>query len=234
MKVRSIDRRRVSSPSWISHRNTIDSWRSGIEEPDLEIEDAMNPILLDFPDSFDTDRLTIRAPRYGDGQEIVTAVNESLNELREWMPWGKEPANVEATEARLRAAMARWITREDLLLHVYLKGTSTFVIGSGLHRIDWHARKFEIGYWCRTKYVGNGYVTEMVNGLTAFAFEHLGANRVEIRCDARNFRSAAVAKRCGFLQEGILRHDALGVDGDLRSTLVFSKISANEFNYYDE
>ena len=106
--------------------------------------------------------------------------------------------------------MAKWITREDLLLHVYLKGTSTFVVGSGLHRIDWQTGKFEIGYWVRTKYMGQGFVTEAVNGITAFAFKHLHANRVEIRCDATNIRSAAVAKRCGFLLEGILRHDSAG------------------------
>jgi RimJ/RimL family protein N-acetyltransferase len=193
----------------------------------------MNPILLDFPDSFDTERLTVRAPHYADAHEIVTAINGSLDDLRPWMPWAASPVEVESTEARLRAAMAKWITREDLLVHVYLKGTATFVVGSGLHRIDWHARKFEIGYWCRTGYTGNGYVTEATNALTAFAFQHLRANRVEIRCDTRNEKSVAVAKRCGFLQEAILRHDSLGVDGDLRSTFVFSKISPTEFNYYD-
>jgi RimJ/RimL family protein N-acetyltransferase len=192
-----------------------------------------NPVLLDFPDSFDTERLTIRAPRYADAREIVTAVNESLDELRPWMPWAASSAKVEATEARLRAAMAKWITREDLLLHIYLKGTSTFVVGSGLHRIDWGAGKFEIGYWCRTAYSGKGYVTEAVNALTNFAFTQLQANRVEIRCDTRNAKSVAVAKRCGFLQEAILRHDSLGVDGGLRSTYVFAKISPNEFTHYD-
>ncbi len=194
----------------------------------------MNPILLDFPDSFDTERLTIRAPRRGDAPEVIEAVNESLDELRPWMPWAKEPANVEATEARLRAAMAKWITREDLLMHACLNGTTTFVIGCGLHRIDWSSGKFEIGYWCRTPYSGQGYVSEAVNGITAFAFSRLKANRVEIRCDALNMRSAAVAKRCGFLLEGILRHDSLSVEGHLRSTLVFSKISPNEFNYDSE
>jgi len=57
---------------------------------------------------------------------------------------------------------------------------------------------------------------------------------VEIRCDAENIRSAAVAKRCGFLLEGILRHDSVAVDGGLRSTMIYSKLTPNEFNYYDE
>ncbi len=194
----------------------------------------MNPLLLDFPDSFDTERLTIRAPRVEDAPELIEAVTESLDELRPWMPWAKEAPTLEYEIARLRHSLARWVTREDLLLHIYLKGTSTFVMGSGLHRIDWQSGKFEIGYWVRTKYMGHGFVTEAVRGITAFAFKHLHANRVEIRCDALNIRSAAVARRCGFLLEGILRNDALDVNGELRSTMIFSKLSANEFNYYDE
>ncbi len=194
----------------------------------------MNPLLLDFPDAFDTERLTIRAPRVEDAQEIFDAVAESLPELRPWMPWANEPLTLDFQIARQRHVMAQWIMREELVLHAYLKGTSTLVISSGLHRIDWQSAKFEVGYWVRTKFAGQGYVTEAVNGITAFAFEHLHANRVEIRCDAQNIRSAAVAKRCGFLLEGILRHDSLDARGELRSTMIFSKLSAGEFNYYDE
>jgi ribosomal-protein-serine acetyltransferase len=193
----------------------------------------MNPLLLDFPDSFETERLTIRAPRVEDARELRSAIVESLDELRPWMLWAQEPPTLEFEQARLRRAMAEWTARENLLLHVFLKGTSTFVIGSGLHRIDWNAGRFEIGYWCRTKFAGQGYVSEAVNGIAAFAFEQLKANRVEIRCDASNERSVAVAKRCGFLLEGILRHDSIAVNGELRSTLIFSKISPSEFNHYD-
>ncbi len=194
----------------------------------------MNPLLLDFPDSFETERLTIRGPRVEDAQEIVDAVLESLPELRPWMPWAKEPPTLEAQIARMRHMMAQWIMREELVLHAYLKGTSTMVLSSGLHRIDWQSGKFETGYWVRTKFMGQGFVTEAVHGVTAFAFKYLRANRVEIRCDAQNIRSAAVAKRCGFLLEGILRHDTVDVNGELRSTMVFSKLTPNEFNYYDE
>ena len=130
----------------------------------------MNPLLLDFPDSFETERLTIRAPRVEDAAEVIAAVTESLTELRPWMPWAKDVPTLEGTQIRLRQAMANWIIRHDLPLHAYLKGTSTFVMGSGLHRMDWESGKFEIGYWVRTKYVGQGFVTEAVNGITAYAF----------------------------------------------------------------
>jgi RimJ/RimL family protein N-acetyltransferase len=194
----------------------------------------MDPVLLDFPDSFDTARLTIRAPRRGDGAQVADAVCESIAALRPWMPWAKELPTHEESEARIRRAIAAWQTREDLPLHIYLKNSDTFVGGSGLHRFDWDVRRFEIGYWVRTRFAGKGYITEAVDGITQFAFQHLKAKRVEIRCDAENARSAAVAKRCGFLLEGTLRNDDLAVDGSLRDTLIFSKISPTEFHHYDE
>ncbi len=31
-------------------------------------------------------------------------------------------------------------------------------------------RRFELGYWCRTRHQGRGFVTEAVRALTRFAF----------------------------------------------------------------
>jgi RimJ/RimL family protein N-acetyltransferase len=107
-----------------------------------------------------------------------------------------------ATTRRLRA---RWLLREDVTLGIFDRQTGRLLGGSGLHRIDWTIRRFEIGYWLRESAVGHGYVTEAVQVLTRFAFEHLSANRVEIRMDTRNTRSRAVPERLGFVYEGCLR-----------------------------
>ena len=182
------------------------------------------PILRDFPESFETERLRIRSPLPGDGPEMYAAVNESLGELTPWMPWPKEHRTVEDSEASVRRARARFVAREDLMLLLLLKGTRTLVGSSGLHRIDWDVPKFEIGYWCRTRFAGQGYVTEAVRGISAFAFEALGARRLEIRCDSRNRPSARVAERAGFRLEGALRNNELDTSGHLRDTLVYAMI----------
>ncbi len=182
------------------------------------------PILRDFPESFETQRLLIRSPLPGDGPELHAGVNESLGELTPWMPWPKEHRTVEDSEASVRRARARFVAREDLMLLLLLKGTETLVGSSGLHRIDWDVPKFEIGYWCRTRFAGQGYVTEAVRGITAFAFEALGARRLEIRCDSRNLPSARVAERAGFRLEGELRNNELDTGGHLRDTLVYAMI----------
>jgi|GEM_PF-5765266 len=47
----------------------------------------MNPIMIDFPDEFFTERLLIRMPKPGDGKGVCEAVNASIEELKPWMKW---------------------------------------------------------------------------------------------------------------------------------------------------
>ena len=180
------------------------------------------PILRDFPESFETERIRIRSPLPGDGPELHAAVKESLKELTPWMPWPKEHRTVEDSEASARRARVAFLERSELRMHLYLKGTDTLVGSSGLQRIDWTVPKFEIGYWCRTRFAGHGYTTEAVRGITAFAFDALDAGRGEIRCDPRNLPSARVAERAGFRFEGELHNNEVGTDGGLRNTLLYA------------
>ncbi|WP_438447172.1 GNAT family N-acetyltransferase [Gorillibacterium sp. sgz5001074] len=187
------------------------------------------PILLNFPDSFESPRLLIRAPREGDGRQVNAAVLESRAELLPWMPWAEHIPTVEDSEANIRRSVAEFIQRSDLRLLLFSKETGDLVGSSGLHRIDWEARKFEIGYWLRTSCGGKGYMLEAVEAITAFAIRELQANRIEIRCDARNLRSSRVAERSGFTLEGILRRETCGVDGALRDSMVYAKVRGTEF-----
>ena len=184
-----------------------------------------DPILIEFPYSFDTERLTIRGPLPGDGARLHEAVLESVDELRQWMPWAVDLPDAEWYEARVRQGQLKFLSREDLWMMLLLKDSETIIGGSGLHRINWDVPKFEIGYWVRSGYGRQGYITEAVNGITEFAFNMLGARRVEIRCDSLNERSAAVARRAGFEHEATLHHDDRHhLTNALRDTLIFAKL----------
>jgi len=63
-----------------------------------------NPILLDIPESFETERLLIRVPRPGDGLAFNAAILESFDDLQPWMPWAKERPSIEKTEENSRKA----------------------------------------------------------------------------------------------------------------------------------
>ena len=187
----------------------------------------MDALLLDFPESFESNRLTIRAPRAGDGAEVNAAVRETFDDLKVWMPWAQQMPTLEESESFVRRSQCDFLARKDLMLFLCLKGTDTLVGGSGLHRINWDIPKFEIGYWCRKRFQGQGYITESTKAITKFAFETLGAKRVEIRCDSKNVRSRRIPDRLGFKLEGTFRNDSLSPLGELRDTLVFAKIKEN-------
>ncbi|MGO4528422.1 GNAT family N-acetyltransferase [Paenibacillus sp. 2TAF8] len=187
------------------------------------------PIMLDFPESFHTERLTIRAPQWGDGADVNAAIRESADELRPWLPFAENIPSLEESEASVRKARLKFMERSDLMLHLRDKITDEFVGSSGLHRIDWNARCFEIGYWVRTSRSGKGLVTEAVRGIEQFAILHLQANRLEIRCDARNVRSAKVAERLGYTLEGVLRRIKQDRTGVWVDTMIFSKVRGIEF-----
>ncbi|SFJ08372.1 GNAT family N-acetyltransferase [Thermoflavimicrobium dichotomicum] len=192
--------------------------------------DTFPPILRDFPHQFETERLLIRLPLPGDGVYVNEAIHESLDHLKPWMLWAQNPPTIEETEINVRQAHCHFLERVDLRFHLFEKKTKRFIGSSGLHQIDWNIPKFEIGYWCRVSESGKGYITEAVRGLTVFAFEILGAKRVEIRCDERNIRSRKVAERLGYRLEGVLRNHRLAVDDRLENTCVYA-MTPDDFRF---
>jgi RimJ/RimL family protein N-acetyltransferase len=181
-----------------------------------------NPVLLDIPEAFETERLLIRVPRPGDGPALNAAVLETFENLRPWMPWAKDPPSLEQSEENSRMAYSLFLSRQDITLRLIHKESGLFLGSSGLHPRDWSVPKFETGYWCRKRFEGHGYITEAVKGILQFGFQVLNAKRIEVRCDPANRRSIGVAERIGLNREGELRHDAVGMDGRIRNTLVFA------------
>lgn len=180
------------------------------------------------PTRLETSRLILRAPELSDVPFLYQAVKESVKELKPWMPWATDDYTMEACEENLRSAIAKFITKEDFRI-CFLDKTSGRMIGNtGFHRINWDVPRFEIGYWCRTSETGKGYVTEVVRALSKVAFENLNAARVEIRCDDLNVKSAAVAERCGYRLEGVLKNNERSPKGELRSTRVYALTSLSD------
>ncbi|KIL50997.1 GNAT family N-acetyltransferase [Jeotgalibacillus campisalis] len=169
----------------------------------------MNQILIDFPDQFETDRLIVRSAKPGDGSKVWEAVNASRKELKPWLAFASHEATAEETEINIRESYTKFLAREDLRLLVFLKNSGEFVASSGLHRINWDVRRFEIGYWIDSRMSGQGYMTEAVEGIARFAFTTLDAQRVEIRCDAENKKSRSIPEKLGFELEGILKNNEL-------------------------
>lgn len=191
---------------------------------------AVDPVLIEVPERIETARLVLRPPRRGDGAALNAAVCASQPRLALWMPWAATPPTLDESEAYCRRQHAKFRLREDLTLLLVARGADgaegEIVGATGLHRLDWTLRVFEIGYWLREGREGAGLMTEAVGALAAMAFDALVARRVEIRCDATNARSWKVAERAGFALEGVLRQDSATPAGAPRDTRVYAKLRA--------
>jgi ribosomal-protein-serine acetyltransferase len=183
----------------------------------------MEPILIDVPEELHTERLHLRLPRVGDGVAVAAAVVASRPELQPFMPWATDTYGDADGEMWCRRVIARYFLREQISYSIYERATGEFIGGLGPHRIDWKVRLCEIGYWIRTDRAGNGFMTEALNAVTAM-LGTIGLRRIEVRCDERNLKSAAVARRCGFVHEGTLRANVLDAVGEPRSHMIFSHI----------
>lgn len=166
---------------------------------------SQRPILIEIPDLLAGPRVTVRPWRRGDGPALWEAVEASREHLAPWMPWLDDTRGPDDTAEFVVRAGARWDTREDMAVAIFERATGQLLGGSGLHRIDWTIRRFEIGYWLRADAEGHGYMLEATQVLTRLAFEQLEACRVEIRMDTANERSRRVAERLGYTLEATLR-----------------------------
>ena len=192
----------------------------------------MDPLLIEVPERIETERLILRCPRPGDGPTVNEAERETLQELKPWMPWAQTAKSLDESESYCRRMQARYLLREDLVMFMFerdvLGREGRFLGGTGLHRIDWTLRSFEIGYWRRKGFGGHGYITAAARGPARLAFDRLGARRVEIRTDDGNSASWKVAERAGFTLEALLRGDSLTPAGEVRSTRVYARVRGIE------
>ncbi len=168
------------------------------------------------------ERVVVRPYRENDAQALFEAIAESRDHLRPWLPFADGHQTVDESRYWIIQQVASWILRDDLALSIWEQATGRYLGGCGLHPHDWEIGYFEIGYWLRATAEGHGYVTETVRLLTDYALDTLKANRIEIRCDELNVRSAAVPQRLGYMLEGRLRNQAATPGGRLRTTLIFS------------
>ncbi|MCY3620344.1 MAG: GNAT family N-acetyltransferase [Gammaproteobacteria bacterium] len=178
--------------------------------------------MVRFPDKVETQRLLLRLPVARDARRFCKAVNESLPELRQWMPWAVEPYDIQKARSFCEVATKNAEDGDDYSVLIVTKSRRRIVGCCSIKARDWAVPRFEIGYWLRTGAVGNGYATEAARALTELAFRSLAAERVEIRVDDRNARSYAIPERLGFELEATLRAHERATNGELSNTRIYT------------
>lgn len=157
---------------------------------------------------------------------MYRAVAASLPELRRWMVWAQQPLDEAGYVSNMAAAAEAFAARTELRYLIWDEAGETLLGSTGFHALNWQVPRGEIGYWIHSAHAGWGYATEAARALTDFGFGTLGFRRIEIRCDALNHASAAVAVKLGYALDARLVNNsvAAGQVYELRDTLVYSRV----------
>jgi RimJ/RimL family protein N-acetyltransferase len=170
----------------------------------------------------ETRQLVLRCWDPADAPLLQTAIVDSLEHLRPWMPWtAQEPEPLSERVKRLRRFRGRFDLDEDYVYAIFSHDEARVLGGSGLHtRAGENAR--EIGYWIHVDHVRRGYATEAAAALTRVAFEVDHVLRVEIHCDSRNAASRAVPHKLGYQLEATLPRRGTRSDGSPSDSMIWS------------
>jgi len=154
-----------------------------------------------------------------DADAIALAAKESNAELRPFMPWAHFPQNEISQLQRLRTTEADYFAGRELVMGLFREipgARRELVVMVGLHaRVPLNPTALEVGYWAPTKFTKQGFTTFAVKLVVTYAFDKLGADRVQVMCDEANVASRRVIEKCGFALEGVLRNVTPSITPDL-------------------
>lgn len=164
-----------------------------------------------------TSRLLIRPPLVEDSKMLKEAIEESFTMLHHWMPWARMIPSLDTTRRYLEDCVRIWrapiAEHDECPMQIMDKRDRNFLGATGFKPHNTELPSFEVGYWVREKYKGQGYITEAVNALVQYLFKHYKARRIEIQCEIANLKSAQVAERLGFELEAVLKNHRMKPDG---------------------
>jgi ribosomal-protein-serine acetyltransferase len=174
-----------------------------------------------LPAKLESPRLILRKHTVDQAYLMYEKVDQDRERLRKFLPWVDHMKSVDNEIWYINECLKDWDQGTMFDYGIYTK-EEDYIGNIGVHNISWANDCCELGYWIVSSFEGHGFISAAVQLLEKVLFE-AGFNRVEIRCDPENRRSASVPLRSGYQFEGILRKSLLHKDA-YRDTAVHAKL----------
>ncbi|MFN3344676.1 MAG: GNAT family N-acetyltransferase [Chloroherpetonaceae bacterium] len=149
------------------------------------------------------ERLFLRPLNFSDSERLVSLINASANDLREFMPWMQEKVTRKDEDEFLLRATQEMNLNQAFHFGVVLKSHKELIGVIGTHPIDWLNESASIGYWIATEFAGKGYATEATVLILEGLFMEVKLHRVAVSAAVDNVASNRVIEKIGFRFEGV-------------------------------
>ncbi len=155
-----------------------------------------------------TDRFVLRPFRRRDIDALYRAVRASQAELARFLPWAARTYTRASAAIFVKESIQSW--REARAYDFAIRRPD--IRGRHIGNVSiWHVsrtfRSGEIGYWIRTEETGLGIATEVTRAALQIGFEELNMHRLILRIALGNSPSERIARKLGFVREGVLREE---------------------------
>ncbi len=177
------------------------------------------PVEFRLPTALPNVSLALQMPHHAD--TLYAKLDAERERLGQWLMFMGRTHAPDDTRGHIRRGWEE-AGKAERIQTLVLRGDE-IVGGLGAGGFGGVLRRGELGYWLANDAEGQGVMTAALRALDAYlwrAFPRLA--RLQIRTAEANTRSAALAERCGFNREGLLRrdHHTAGVWHD---TLIYGK-----------
>lgn len=148
--------------------------------------------------NLESERLLLRQITNNDIQEVF-----ELRSNPETMKFIPRPlvTNMDEAYEHIKMIQDKIETNEGINWAVTLKGEGKLIGIVGHYRIKWEHFRSEIGYMIAPEHSGKGIITEVVQLLIDYGFNHMKMHSLEAVIDPENHASARVLEKNNFVKE---------------------------------
>jgi ribosomal-protein-serine acetyltransferase len=140
-----------------------------------------------------------------DAPTIFATIDKNRERLKKWLGWLDSTVAIEDSRKFIAEGVAGYEAKKVFRFGVFVAGEFAGIIE--LQAIDYQNKKSSIGYWLAEGFEGKGVMSQSVIAVMKYAFSELNLNRIELHIATKNTNSNKIAKRIGFMKEGILRQN---------------------------
>ena len=156
--------------------------------------------MINPPKSLKTERLRLRKAKLTDAEAIFRHYAQDP-EVTKYVSW-RAHQNVEETREYVGMCLLAWDVGKAYHWVIERKEDNQ-LIGMIIARVN--VEKWELGFVLARPFWGQGYMTEAVKEIVAWALKRKEIYRIWAVCDVDNLASARVMEKAGMQREGILR-----------------------------
>ncbi len=161
----------------------------------------IDPLKVHVPNQVETPRMLLKRASVSMAAALAAAKSESYASLHPWfhgdMGTEAEEADPDWQATQLSKQAQNFEQRTNLTYYAFKE---EHLIGMVALQPVWRRGQMKLTYWIRTNAQRNGYATEAVTAMIAFAFDTLDARLVTTGHAEPNTASARLAQKLGFEQ----------------------------------